>query len=102
VLHEHDGAASGYTAAATTRFAAETRTLLASLSSVRAHACYSRPGPHDPPLAKPGSRPMIEFARSDLAIPWSSDYNRLLGRIPADGSALVCCSQPRDDVVLDL
>ncbi len=21
---------------------------------------------------------------------------------PADGSALICCSQPRDDVVLDL
>jgi ferredoxin len=82
---------------------------------------------------------MIEFARSNLAIPWSSDYTSLLelaeacdvpvrwscrtgvchncettliaGNVeyspdpvepPADGSALVCCSQPRDDVVLDL
>src|SRR5262249_56441479 len=28
-------------------FAAETRTLLASLSSVRSHICYSDPGSHD-------------------------------------------------------
>jgi ferredoxin len=82
---------------------------------------------------------MIEFARSDLAIPWSSNYTSLLelaeacdvpvrwscrtgvchncettliaGKLeyspdpvepPAAGSALICCSQPRDDVVLDL
>jgi ferredoxin-NADP reductase/MOSC domain-containing protein YiiM/ferredoxin len=94
--------------------------------------------PH-PPAGRPGDGPTIAFARSDLAIPWSSDYNSLLelaeacdvpvrwscrtgvchncettliaGRVeyrpdpvepPADGSALICCSQPRDDVVLDL
>jgi ferredoxin-NADP reductase/MOSC domain-containing protein YiiM/ferredoxin len=94
--------------------------------------------PH-PPAGKPGNGPTIEFARSDLAIPWSSDYSSLLelaeacdvpvrwscrtgvchncettvvaGNVeyspdpvepPADGSALICCSQPRDDVVLDL
>jgi ferredoxin-NADP reductase/ferredoxin len=94
--------------------------------------------PH-PPAGTPGSGPTIEFARSNLAIPWSSDYTSLLelaeacdvpvrwscrtgvchncettliaGDLayspdpvepPADGSALICCSQPRDDVVLDL
>jgi ferredoxin-NADP reductase/MOSC domain-containing protein YiiM/ferredoxin len=94
--------------------------------------------PH-PPAGEPGSGPTIEFARSNLAIPWSSDYASLLelaeacdvpvrwscrtgvchncettliaGDLdyspdpvepPADGSALICCSRPRDDVVLDL
>jgi ferredoxin-NADP reductase/MOSC domain-containing protein YiiM/ferredoxin len=94
--------------------------------------------PH-PPAGKPGNGPTIEFARSNLAIPWSSDYGSLLelaeacdvpvrwscrtgvchncettlitGNVdynpdpvepPADGSALICCSQPRDGVVLDL
>jgi len=198
-------------------FAAETRALLASLSNVRTHVYYSRPGPHDlegrdfdstgrltpsvvgelepprdaeaylcgpapfmdeisaglaamgidashihtepfgpapgltpgiaatpartphPPTGRPGNGPTIQFARSDLAVPWSSDYTSLLelaeacdvpvrwscrtgvchncettliaGDLkyspdpvepPADGSALICCSQPRDDVVLDL
>ncbi|MGH2883645.1 MAG: MOSC domain-containing protein [Solirubrobacteraceae bacterium] len=94
--------------------------------------------PH-PPTGRPGNGPTIEFARSNLAIPWSSDYASLLdlaeacdvpvrwscrtgvchtcettliaGELgynpdpvepPADGSALICCSQPRGDVVLDL
>jgi len=94
--------------------------------------------PH-PPDGTPGDGPTIEFARSDLAIPWSSDYGSLLelaeacdvpvrwscrtgvchscettliaGDLdyspdpvepPADGSALICCSQPRDGVVPDL
>jgi ferredoxin-NADP reductase/MOSC domain-containing protein YiiM/ferredoxin len=94
--------------------------------------------PH-PPAGQAGNGPTIEFARSDLAIPWSSDYASLLelaeacdvpvrwscrtgvchncettliaGEVeyapdpvepPADGSALICCSQPREDVVLDL
>ena len=198
-------------------FAAETRTLLASLPNVRTHVYFSRPGPHDlegrdfdsagrltpsllaelepprdaeaylcgpapfmdeisaglaamgidashihtepfgpapgltpgiaatparmphPPAGQPGSGPTIEFARSDLAVPWSGDYTSLLelaeacdvpvrwscrtgvchncettliaGKLeyspdpvepPADGSALICCSRPRDDVVLDL
>ncbi len=198
-------------------FAAETRTLLASLAKARAHVYYSRPGPSDlegrdfdgagrltasllaeleppreaeaylcgpaqfmdeisaglaalgidasrihtepfgpaagltpgiaatparpphPPDGPPGDGPTIEFARSDLAIPWSGDYGSLLelaeacdvpvrwscrtgvchncettliaGAVdyspdpvepPADGSALICCSRPRDDVVLDL
>jgi ferredoxin-NADP reductase/MOSC domain-containing protein YiiM/ferredoxin len=198
-------------------FAAETRSLLASLPNARTDVCYSRPGPDDlegrdfdsrgrltasllaalepprdaeaylcgptpfmeeisaglaamgidaarihtepfgpapgltpgiaatpartphPPAGQPGTGPMVEFARSDLAIPWSSDYTSLLelaeacdvpvrwscrtgvchncettliaGELgyepdpvepPAAGSALICCSQPRDDVVLDL
>ena len=94
--------------------------------------------PH-PPAGKPGNGPTIEFARSNLAIPWDGDYGSLLelaeacdvpvrwscrtgvchtcettliaGDVEyspepvepaADGSALICCSQPRDDLVLDL
>jgi ferredoxin-NADP reductase/MOSC domain-containing protein YiiM/ferredoxin len=94
--------------------------------------------PH-PPAGQTGNGPMIEFARSNLAVPWSSDYASVLefaeacdvpvrwscrtgvchtcettliaGDLlyrpepvepPADGSALICCSQPRDEVVLDL
>jgi ferredoxin-NADP reductase/MOSC domain-containing protein YiiM/ferredoxin len=94
--------------------------------------------PH-PPAGQPGTGPTIEFARSNLAVPWSPDYSSLLelaeacdvpvrwscrtgvchncettliaGDLeyspdpvepPTDGSALICCSQPRDDVVLDL
>jgi ferredoxin-NADP reductase/MOSC domain-containing protein YiiM/ferredoxin len=198
-------------------FAAETRTLLASLAHVRAQVCYSAPGPSDregrdfdsagrltasllaeldpprdaqaylcgpapfmdeisaglaamgieaarihtepfgpapgltpgiaataaraphPPSGPPGDGPQIEFARSNLAIQWSGDYTSLLelaeacdvpvrwscrtgvchncettliaGDLeyspdpvepPAEGSALICCSRPRDDVVLDL
>ena len=95
--------------------------------------------PPHPPDGPPGDGPRIEFARSDLAIPWSDDYASLLelaeacdvpvrwscrtgvchncettliaGDLdyspdpvepPADGSALICCSRPRDDLVLDL
>ena len=94
--------------------------------------------PH-PPAGQRGNGPTIEFARSNLAIPWSSDYGSLLelaeacdvpvrwscrtgvchscettliaGALaydpdpvepPAEGSALICCSQPGGDVVLDL
>jgi len=94
--------------------------------------------PHPPP-GDPGDGPTIEFARSNLAVPWSREYPSLLelaeacdvpvrwscrtgvchncettliaGDLdydpdpvepPADGSALICCSRPRDDVVLDL
>jgi ferredoxin-NADP reductase/MOSC domain-containing protein YiiM len=138
-------------------FAAEARTLLASLPNVRTHICYSRPGPDDvegrdfdsagrlsgallaqlapprdaqayicgpapfmeeasaglaaigleashihtepfgpapgitpgiadgapkraphPPSGDPGAGPTVEFARSNLAIPWSDDYGSLL------------------------
>ena len=94
--------------------------------------------PH-PPAGQPGHGPSIAFARSDLTIPWSSDYGSLLefasacdvpvrwscrtgvcqtcettvlaGHVdyspdpvepPPEGSALLCCSQPHDDLVLDL
>jgi ferredoxin-NADP reductase len=94
--------------------------------------------PH-PPAGEPGSGPTVEFARSNLTIPWNDDYASLLefaeacdvpvrwscrtgvchtcetqliaGALgydpdpvepPADGSALICCSRPRDHVVLDL
>jgi len=94
--------------------------------------------PH-PPAGQPGSGPVIEFARSDLTIPWSSDFASLLelaeacdvpvrwscrtgvcqtcettlieGDVdyspdpvepPAAGSVFICCSQPRDHIVLDL
>jgi ferredoxin-NADP reductase/ferredoxin len=198
-------------------FAAEARELLSSLPNVRAHVCYSEPGPNDlegrdfdhlgrvsaellaelelprdaeayicgpapfmndisaalvaiglgaqrihtepfgpapgltpgiaaaparephPPTGEPGTGPTVEFARSNLAIPWSDDYANLLdlaeacdvpvrwscrtgvchtcqttvisgdvGYSPepvepaANGSALICCARPHDDVVLDL
>jgi ferredoxin-NADP reductase/MOSC domain-containing protein YiiM/ferredoxin len=94
--------------------------------------------PH-PPAGEPGTGPRIEFARSNLAVPWSDEYASLLElaeacdvpvrwscrtgvchncetaliagalrynpepvEAPADGSALICCSQPHDNVVLDL
>jgi ferredoxin-NADP reductase/MOSC domain-containing protein YiiM/ferredoxin len=94
--------------------------------------------PH-PPGGQPGTGPTIEFARSNLAVPWDSDYGSLLelaeacdvpvrwacrtgvchtcestliaGDVeyspdpvepPADGSVLICCSQPHDDLVVDL
>ena len=100
-------------------------------------ATPARP-PH-PPAGTPGSGPAIEFARSDLVIPWSEDYASLLelaeacdvpvrwscrtgvchncettliaGDVgyrpdpvepPAEGSTLICCAQPRADLVLDL
>jgi ferredoxin len=100
-------------------------------------ATPTRP-PHAPP-GDPGRGPTIEFARSNLAIPWSADHASLLelaeacdvpvrwscrtgvchtcettliaGAVDydpdpvepaADGSALICCSRPRGDVVLDL
>ena len=198
-------------------FAAEARTLIASLPNARSHVYYSRPGPEDlegrdfdkagrltapvlaelqppsdaevylcgptafmndisaglsalgfdasrihtevfgaaaaqtpgiaatparaphPPAGQPGNGPAIAFARSDLTIPWSPDYGTLLelaescdvpvrwscrtgvcqtcettlisGNVdyspdpvepPAEGSVFICCSQPRDDIVLDL
>ena len=82
---------------------------------------------------------MIEFARSDVTVPWSHDYASLLelaeacdvpvrwscrtgvchncetgliaGSVdydpdpvdgPPDGSVLICCSQPRENIALDL
>jgi ferredoxin-NADP reductase/MOSC domain-containing protein YiiM len=94
--------------------------------------------PH-PPAGQPGEGPTVQFARSGLAISWSSDYGSLLelaeacdvpvrwscrtgvchtcettliaGELdyspdpvepPASGSALICCSQPHGDTVLDL
>jgi ferredoxin-NADP reductase/MOSC domain-containing protein YiiM len=95
--------------------------------------------PPHPPAGQPGTGPTIEFARSNLSIPWSDGYASLLelaeacdvpvrwscrtgvchtcestliaGAVgynpdpiepPADGSVLICCSQPSDDLVLDL
>jgi ferredoxin-NADP reductase/MOSC domain-containing protein YiiM/ferredoxin len=94
--------------------------------------------PHRP-AGHSGNGPTIEFARSNLAISWSSDYASLLelaeacdvpvrwscrtgvchncettliaGNVdynpdpvepPADGSALICCARPRDNLALDL
>ena len=91
------------------------------------------------PAGRPGTGPTIEFARSNLAVPWSDSYTSLLelaeacdvpvrwscrtgvchtcettvisGKVdyspdpvepPADGSALICCAQPPDNLVLDL
>ena len=101
-------------------------------------AAKPEPPPH-PPVGSAGKGPMIEFARSDLAIPWSEDCGSLLelaeacdvpvrwscrtgvcqtcestliaGDVgyrpdpvepPPEGGVLICCSQPRGDIVLDL
>ncbi len=101
-------------------------------------AATSMRDPHLP-SGPSGDGPRIEFARSSLSVPWSSDYGSLLelaeacdvpvrwscrtgvchncettliaGDLdynpdpvepPAEGSALICCSRPHDDVVLDL
>jgi ferredoxin len=101
-------------------------------------AASSTRAPHSP-AGKPGEGPTIEFARSNLAVPWSADFASLLefaeacdvpvrwscrtgvchtcetalvaGAVeyrpepvepPAEGSALICCSQPTENVVLDL
>jgi ferredoxin-NADP reductase/MOSC domain-containing protein YiiM len=101
-------------------------------------AATSQRVPHSPP-GQAGLGPEIEFARSNLAVRWSSDYASVLelaeacdvpvrwscrtgvchtcetavisGNVnyspdpvepPADGSALICCAQPREAVVLDL
>ncbi|MGO9488416.1 MAG: MOSC domain-containing protein [Solirubrobacteraceae bacterium] len=91
------------------------------------------------PSGPSGDGPTIQFARSNLAVPWSEDYGSILelaeacdvpvrwscrtgvchtcettliaGDLdyspdpvepPAEGSALICCSRPHDDAVLDL
>ncbi len=101
-------------------------------------AATSRRAPH-PPDGPAGNGPTISFARSDLTIAWRSDYGSLLelaescdvpvrwscrtgvcqtcettliaGTVdyspdpvepPAAGSLLICCSQPHEDVVVDL
>ncbi len=100
-------------------------------------AAAARP-PH-PPAGEPGDGPEVAFARSGLTVRWASRYASLLelaeacdvpvrwscrtgvcqtcdtdvmsGMVsyapdpvdgPAEGSALICCSQPRGDLVLDL
>ena len=94
--------------------------------------------PHSP-AGEPGDGPEVAFARSGLTVRWASRYASLLelaeacdvpvrwscrigvcqtcdtdvmsGTVsyapdpvddPAEGSALICCSQPRGDLVLDL
>jgi len=93
-------------------FAAETRALLASLPNVHAHVCYSRPGPND--LVGRDFDTASRLTASVLAelgfchncettlIAGDLDYNPEPVEPPANGSALICCSQPRDDVALDL
>jgi ferredoxin-NADP reductase/MOSC domain-containing protein YiiM len=94
--------------------------------------------PHPPPGTS-GDGPTIQFARSNLSVPWSKDYSSILElaeacdipvrwscrtgvchtcettlitgelhyepdplELPADGNGLICCSQPQDDIALDL
>jgi len=95
--------------------------------------------PPHPPAGEPADGHIVAFARSSLAVRWDPGYASLLelaeacdvpvrwscrtgvchtcetglltGAVsyapdpvddPADGSALICCSQPRGDLVLDL
>jgi len=94
--------------------------------------------PHAP-VGPTGNGPTVAFARSDLTIPWNTEYGTLLElaescdvpvrwscrtgvcqtcettlvdgdvdytpdpiEVPPEGSVLICCSRPRDDIVLDL
>ena len=97
------------------------------------------PRPPHPPPGAPGDGPQVSFARSGLTVPWAAGYasvlelaeacdvpvrwscrtgvchtcetNLMSGAVsyapdpvddPAQGSALICCSQPAGDLVLDL
>jgi ferredoxin-NADP reductase/MOSC domain-containing protein YiiM len=97
------------------------------------------PRPPHPPPGPPGDGPQVSFARSGLTVAWAAGYASLLdlaeacdvpvrwscrtgvchtcetnlmsGAVsyapdpvddPAQGSALICCSQPAGDLVLDL
>src|SRR6516164_7286897 len=133
-------------------FMADTSAALAALGIDRVHteifgaAPAQTPGiaavpprpPHPPPGA-PGDGPQVSFARSGLTVPWAAGYASLLelaeacdvpvrwscrtgvchtcetnlmsGSVsyapdpvdePAQGSALICCSEPAGDLVLDL
>jgi ferredoxin-NADP reductase/MOSC domain-containing protein YiiM/ferredoxin len=96
------------------------------------------PAPH-PPAGPPGTGPLVTFARSGVATPFSGSWRSLLdladacdvpsrwscrsgvchtcvtpllsGDVsyapdplepPAEGEVLICCSQPRSDIVLDM
>jgi hypothetical protein len=54
---------------------------------------HLRGRPTHPP-AKPGNGPKIEFARSNLAIPWSSDYTSLLELAEACDVPVRCRAAP--------
>ena len=97
------------------------------------------PRPPHPPPGAPGDGPQVSFARSGLTAPWAAgcasllelaeacdvpvrwscrtgvchtcETNLMSGAVsyapdpvddPAPGSALICCSQPAGDLVLDL
>jgi ferredoxin-NADP reductase/MOSC domain-containing protein YiiM len=109
----------------------------AQTPGIAAATAAARP-PHLP-AGKPGSGPLVAFARSDLSVRWDPGYASLLdlaeacdvpvrwscrtgvchtcesallsGTVsyapdpvddPAEGDALICCAQPRDDLILDL
>ena len=121
------------------RLAHPHRAVRAGARSDAGHRGDARRGRRTRRPADPADGPTIEFARSNLAVPWSGDYASLLelaeacdvpvrwscrtgvchtcettvisGAVdyspdpvepPADGSALICCAQPRGDLVLDL
>ena len=64
-------------------------------------ACSSSPRPATSPSAGRAAPASATPARPRSS-PAIVDYSPDPVEPPADGSALICCSQPRDDVVLDL
>ena len=64
-------------------------------------ACSSSPRPATCPSAGRAAPASATTARRRSS-PASVDYSPDPVEPPADGSALICCSRPRDDVVLDL
>jgi len=133
-------------------FMADTSAALAALGIDRVHTeifgatpaqtpgiATAPPRPPHPPPGAPGDGPQVSFARSGLTVPWATGYASLLelaeacdvpvrwacrtgvchtcetnlmsGTVsyapdpvdePAQGSALICCSEPAGDLVLDL
>jgi ferredoxin len=104
-------------------FATEARSLLAELAHGHGHVCYSRPGPGDVQgrdYQSAGRLSLLELAEAcDVPVRWSCrtgvchtcETALMSGTVsyspdpveePADGSVLICCSQPSADLVLDL
>jgi hypothetical protein len=70
-------------------------------------------GPPHPPAGGPGAGAAVSFARSGLTVNWDDacETGLLSGAVayspepidqPAEGNALICCSQAQGELVLDL
>lgn len=101
-------------------FAKETRTLLKALVHGHSHVCYSSPDPRGSAGYRFRRSQLFEFAEAcDIPVRWSCrtgvchtcETGRVFGTVgyrpdpidaPAAGNVLICCSRPREDIVIDL